>query len=48
MSAPLPRCITVHRRRPLDVVLGEALRAAFIGLIAAWGLAELVLAVQGL
>ncbi len=43
----LPRCVVAARRRPIQVVLDEALRAALLGLVAAWGAAELLLAMQG-
>lgn len=47
MSHALPACVSATRRRPLAVVLHEALLAAMLGLGAAWGLAELALAIQG-
>ena len=48
MSHALPACVSATRRRPLEIVLREALLAASLGLGAAWVLAELALAVQGL
>ena len=47
MSPTLPACVSATRRRPIEIVLREALVAALLGLGAAWGLAELALLVQG-
>ncbi len=47
MSPALPACVRATRRRPLSVVLHEALLAALLGLGTAWGLAELALLIQG-
>lgn len=47
MTPSLPACVSATRRRPLEVVLREAMLAAALGLAGAWVLAELALAVQG-
>ncbi|MFT8246297.1 hypothetical protein [Roseomonas sp. BN140053] len=48
MTPRLPACVAATHRRPLDLVIREALLAALFGLLASWGLAELVLRFQGL